>query len=291
VDRGAVSPKTGRVRSSASRQPRAPRLAMPRRDDDSEDDSGALWDALGRGTAAGRAVFNLYSGDAGGKQYGAFANDFNRLQMRVSDPATRRAPPDVEEALKKRDAIACAARATHALVRRPTNFTGRAPLSEAEALRASFERSKTRRPAVRPRALSDLENAARRNEVQIPPAPTRRLIGEEGKSRFQRLREFNGRLPEEHPASVPAGSSGRLGDSGRAASTTRGEAPPKQTAEALFDAVAEEIEARESFLRDMRAFGEGARYESIIKGEIAERVRLLRKLDAYVRDDEETRSA
>ena len=146
-----------------------PPRAMPRRrdDDDDDDDEKALWDALGRGTAAGRAVFNLYSGDNGGKEYGAFANDFNRLQMRVSDPATRRAPPEVEEAVKKENAIASAARTTHARVRRPTNFTGAPPLTDAEAVRASFEKSKARRPGVRPKALSDLENAARREEA--PP--------------------------------------------------------------------------------------------------------------------------
>ena len=146
---------------------------MPRRRDDDvsddDDDEKALWDALGRGTAAGRAVFNLYSRDNGGKQYGAFANDFNRLQMRVSDPATRRAPPEVEEAVKKETAIASAARATHARVRRPTNFTGAPPLTDAEATRASFEKSKARRPGVRPKALSDLENAARREEAPVPP--------------------------------------------------------------------------------------------------------------------------
>ena len=39
---------------------------MPRRDasyDDDDDDDGEIpWDALGRGTAAGRALFNLYNG-------------------------------------------------------------------------------------------------------------------------------------------------------------------------------------------------------------------------------------
>ena len=155
------------------REARGTPLPMPRRRDDDvsddDDDEKALWDALGRGTAAGRAVFNLYSRDNGGKQYGAFANDFNRLQMRVSDPATRRAPPEVEEAVKKETAIASAARTTHARVRRPTNFTGAPPLTDAEAMRASFEKSKARRPGVRPKALSDLENAARREEAPVPP--------------------------------------------------------------------------------------------------------------------------
>jgi hypothetical protein len=254
---------------------------MPRRrdDDDDDDDEKALWDALGRGTAAGRAVFNLYSGDSGGKEYGAFANDFNRLQMRVSDPATRRAPPEVEEAVKKENAIASAARTTHARVRRPTNFTGAPPLTDAEAVRASFEKSKARRPGVRPKALSDLENAARREEAPVPPAPSRRLIGEQGKLRFQRLREFNGRLPEEQPENVA--------DARRARKEL--DAKPKttrETAETLFSQVALEIEERETFLEEMRAAGIGARYETAIRAEVAERVQTLRRLDGTIRAEE-----
>ena len=255
---------------------------MPRRDDggcDDDDDEKALWDALGRGTAAGRAVFNLYSGDNGGKQYGAFANDFNRLQMRVSDPATRRAPPDEEEAVKKETAIASAARTTHARVRRPTNFTGAPPLTDAEAMRASFEKSKARRPGVRPKALSDLENAARREEAPLPPAPSRRLIGEQGKLRFQRLREFSGRLPEEQPENVGDGRSITKKE-------TREDDSTRAVAETLFGQITLEIEERDAFLAEMRAAGIGARYETAIRAEIAERVRVLRRLDGTIRSEE-----
>ena len=269
-----------RVFSKTGGARHAPPRAMPRRrdDDDDDDDEKALWDALGRGTAAGRAVFNLYSGDNGGKEYGAFANDFNRLQMRVSDPATRRAPPEVEEAVKKENAIASAARTTHARVRRPTNFTGAPPLTDAEAVRASFEKSKARRPGVRPKALSDLENAARREEAPLPPAPSRRLIGEQGKLRFQRLREFNGRLPEEQPENVA--------DARRARTESAKPRTTRETAETLFSQVAVEIEERETFLAEMRAAGIGARYETAIRAEIAERVQTLRRLDGTIRAEE-----
>ena len=281
--------KTGRCRvfQIGRRATRPP--AMPRRrddegsddDDDDDDDEKTLWDAFGRGTAAGRAVFNLYSGDNGGKQYGAFANDFNRLQMCVCDPATRRAPPEVEEALKKKTAIASAARATHARVRRPTNFTGAPPLMDAEATRASFEKNKARRPGVRPKALSDLENAARREEAPLPPAPSRRLIGEQGKLRFQRLREFNGRLPEEQPENVRDGGALKV-----LKRKDPSEETAREVAETLFREVAREIEERDVFLAEMRAAGIGARYEAAIRAEIAERVRVLRRLDGTIRSEE-----
>ena len=195
----------------------------------------------------------------------------------VSDPATRRAPPDVEEALKKETAIASAARTTHARVRRPTNFTGAPPLTDAEATRASFEKSKARRPGVRPKALSDLENAARREEAPLPPAPSRRLIGEQGKLRFQRLREFSGRLPEEQPENVGDGRS-------RTKKETR-EQTTRAVAETLFGEIAKEIEERDAFLAEMREAGIGARYETAIRAEIAERVRVLRRLDGTIRSE------
>ena len=80
---------------------------MPRRSayDDDDDDGEMPWDALGRGTAAGRALFNLYNGDASGKRYGNLSNTYNVQRMKHSDPATRRLPPQVEEAIKKESEI------------------------------------------------------------------------------------------------------------------------------------------------------------------------------------------
>jgi|AntAceMinimDraft_12_1070368.scaffolds.fasta_scaffold436940_1 hypothetical protein len=54
---------------------------MPHRGayDDDGDDGGeeAPWDALGRGTPAGRALFNLYNGDTGGKTHGNSSSAYN----------------------------------------------------------------------------------------------------------------------------------------------------------------------------------------------------------------------
>lgn len=251
---------------------------MPRRDAD--DDAGALWDALGRDTAAGRAVFNLYSGDTSGKQYGAFANDFNRVVMTSSDPASRRAPPSVEQSLKKSDAIAAAARATHLRVRRPGNFKGNAPLTEAQAVKEQFEHAKrNHRPAVRPKLVSELENERRRVEVPFVPAPSRRLIGEEGKLRFQRLREFNGRLPEEQAWAKPMRDEPKPKE--------KKNITAKEQAETLFGQVVREIEEREQFLLEMTSAGRGASYETAIKAEISERVRTLKKLDSTIRREED----
>ena len=259
--------------------PATPPRPMPRRETD-DDDPGALWDALGRGTAAGRVVFNLYSGDTSGRQYGAFATGFNRLKMKTSDPAERRAPPDVEQSLKKQDAIACAARSAHARVRRPGNFTGKEPVTEAQAVDEMFEEAKKNyRPTVRPKAVSELENIARREEKINPPAPSRRLIGEEGKLRLQRLREFNGKLPEEQAWVKPVTK--------RDEAKTERNMNTKAQAEVLFSQVVAEIEERETFLADMTRAGRGQQYETAIKAEIGERVRTLKKLDVTIRREED----
>ena len=59
---------------------------MPRRDEDED----TPWDALGRGTPAGRALFNLYNGDAKGKGYGNALNRHNMDRMAYADPGSKR---------------------------------------------------------------------------------------------------------------------------------------------------------------------------------------------------------
>ena len=244
---------------------------MPRRDDD--DDSGAIWDALGRGTAAGRAVFNLYNGDCNGKAYGSFANEFNRRQMACSDPSTRRLAPAVEEALKKDEHLLSSKRLSAAKVRRPRNFKGRPDPTDEEAEALAFAAARRVRPSVRPRAVIDRENA--RAPVDGPPAPTRRLIGEAGKLRFQRLREFNGTLPEENPA-LRATVSKPNHDERSESEVAR--------MERMFDTLAGEIDERETFLDTMRGAGRADEFETHIRAEIAERVHQLRRLDRHARE-------
>ena len=248
---------------------------MPRRDDD--DDSGAIWDALGRGTAAGRAVFNLYNGDCNGKAYGSFANEFNRRQMACSDPSTRRLAPAVEEALKKDEHLLSSKRLSAAKVRHPRNFKGRPDPTDEEAEALAFAAARRVRPSVRPRAVIDRENA--RAPVDGPPAPTRRLIGEAGKLRFQRLREFNGTLPEENPA-LRATVSKPNHDERSESEVAR--------MERMFDTLAGEIDERETFLDTMRGAGRADEFETHIRAEIAERVHQLRRLDRYIRESEAT---
>ena len=119
-------------------------------------------------------------------------------------------------------------------VRRPGNFRGRA----AHGRRGGGERVRAHarcKFSVRPKAVIDRDVAARFSEPDAP-APARRLIGEAGKLRFQRQREFNGVLPEENPAlrAPPRRPRGRDDPAAEARALER-----------AFDDVAEELEAFE----------------------------------------------
>lgn len=244
---------------------------MPRRSSgDDDDESGAIWDALGRGTAAGRAVFNLYSGDSSGRAYGKFANDFNVEKMATADPKTLRSRPDEEEARKRDEAVMSSRRVRERAVRRPGNFRGRAAPTDDEAEANAFARMRDAKFSVRPKAVIDRDVAARFSEPDAP-APARRLIGEAGKLRFQRQREFNGVLPEENPALRAPPRRPRSRDD------------PAEEARALeraFDDVAEELEAFEERLRTCRG---GAREVAALRAEVGDRVATLRKLDEGIK--------
>ena len=70
---------------------------MPRRyiyaDEDNDDDE-LIWDALGRGSAAGRHLYNLYNGNTDGKRSG-----MQRLQRRLREDCGGRRLPWMEEAI------------------------------------------------------------------------------------------------------------------------------------------------------------------------------------------------
>ena len=172
---------------------------MPRRDDDDDDDAETMWDVLGRGTAAGRAVFNLYApGDVTGKRYGRLMNDYNvaKLQVRhASDPSKRRAPPHVEETLKREARVASSKRANQR-VNVPTP-TGRRAMTEEEEEAFKFEAAKRATVCRKTEAEIRAKMEEDKPWERPPPRPSRRLIGEEGKLRHQRMVEFDGRPPEE----------------------------------------------------------------------------------------------
>ena len=60
---------------------------MPRRyiyADEDKDDDELIWDALGRGSAAGRHLYNLYNGNTDGKRFGNMQSALSLIH--ISEP-------------------------------------------------------------------------------------------------------------------------------------------------------------------------------------------------------------
>lgn len=205
---------------------------------------------------------------------------YNVRQMKAADPTSKRLPPRVEEALKKEAESAASRSRSRVNVPAPT---GRRPLTEAEETELSFMRAKyavrCRRGEREIRAEMEAEKAAAL--ARPPPQPTRQLIGDAEKTRLQRLREFNGRLPEENQAPAPLKKK-----SIPALEEERAYANDREILEDMFDKITAEIEEREAFLAEMTAAGVREKHETAIRAEIATRVGQLRRLDKQIKERE-----
>ena len=77
---------------------------MPRRyiyADDDKDDEQLIWDALGRGSAAGRHLYNLYNGNTDGKRFGNMQSAYNGEVESRKTAEERRLPMEVGDAIKR----------------------------------------------------------------------------------------------------------------------------------------------------------------------------------------------
>ena len=249
---------------------------MPRRyiyADEDKDDDELIWDALGRGSAAGRHLYNLYNGNTDGKRFGNMQSAYNGEVESRKTAEERRLPMDVEEAIKRDEAFLRSTTLKRWQVNVPGGFTGTRKPTEDEELRLKFEAQRRAGQSRKPEATIRREMRADPdfNGTSRAPKPAKPLLGEAEKRRLQRLREFNGRPPE---VVRPQ----KLSERSKVKEQPRRKTQREQLEE-LFDAVVGEIEEREAFLHEMRAHGRGDRYEHAIRAEIAERVNQLRGLD------------
>eukprot|EP01065_Artemidia_motanka_P016014 TRINITY_DN19735_c0_g2_i1.p1 TRINITY_DN19735_c0_g2~~TRINITY_DN19735_c0_g2_i1.p1 ORF type:complete len:243 (+),score=82.26 TRINITY_DN19735_c0_g2_i1:44-730(+) len=124
------------------------------------------------------------------------------------------------------------------------------------------------------RAVTSEHKLALEAEIAAQPAPTRRFISDADKDRLVEHMQYNGEKPPSPPA-LPA--------------LPPPPSPPKsdlQSLKELFDEVQREIEDRKEFLSEMRSLGKAKPHEAQIKSEMAERVRQLRRIDALIKDEE-----
>ena len=252
------------------------RHRMPRRyiyADDDKDDEQLIWDALGRGSAAGRHLYNLYNGNTDGKRFGNMQSAYNGEVESRKTAEERRLPMEVEDAIKRDEAFLRSSTLKRWQVNVPGRFTGSRKPTEDEELRIKFDAQRRTGQARKPEATirREMRSDPDFNGTSRAPKPSKPLLGEAEKHRLQRLREFNGRPPE---VVRPQKLSER---------STKQAVPRKKSQreqmEEMFQAVVGEIEEREGFLNEMRSLGRGDRYEHAIRAEIAERVNQLRHLD------------
>ena len=249
---------------------------MPRRyiyADEDKDDEQLIWDALGRGSAAGRHLYNLYNGNTDGKRFGNMQSAYNGEVESRKTAEERRLPMEVEDAIKRDEAFLRSSTLKRWQVNVPGRFTGSRKPTEDEELRIKFDAQRRAGQARKPEATirREMRSDPDFNGTARAPKPSKPLLGEAEKHRLQRLREFNGRPPE---VVRPQKLSER---------STKQAVPRKKSQreqmEEMFQAVVGEIEEREGFLNEIRSLGRGDRHEHAIRAEIAERVNQLRHLD------------
>ena len=119
----------------------------------------------------------------------------------------------------------------------PNVGTGRRVLTAEQETELSFQRAKYARKCVKSEADIRAEMDADPEWARTMPAPARPPMGNNETVRLQRLREFNGRLPEEHQPVIS-----------RRKAAPREPATEHENLEEMFDAVSAEIQEWEEFL-------------------------------------------
>lgn len=210
-------------------------------------------------------MYNLYNGNTDGKNFGTSVSAYNRQRLKTQEP---RLPPQLEERLNKK-----LAEKPKPKVNVPHVGTGRRVRTNEEEDQWSAYRFTGRKLEAEIKAEMDADP-----EWARPiPAPKGPLLDDKEKERFARLREFNGKLPEDKPRAPPP-------------------PPPRERTELevledMFARVTSEIQEREGFLADMRDAGRAKAYEGQMKSEISVRVKQLKLLDTRIKEAEAAKHA
>ena len=213
---------------------------------------------LGRGSPAGRALFNLYGGDQG-RDAGARFTERNRRNHKRA-LAAGYVPPKVEprQLPEPREAPK---------VNVP-RFAKRSPLASVTSREIAYLTMPTKKKVDREAPF----------EPDVP-VPRRPAVDEREKQRFAKFMEFNGKPPEYKPRGEE-GVARRRGGRGRRRTEEKTEL---ETLEEMFTAVSGEVQERERFLEEMATAG-NRQYEAQIRAEVSARVAELRKIDTMIKD-------
>mmetsp|Transcript_12955 Transcript_12955/g.23045 ORF Transcript_12955/g.23045 Transcript_12955/m.23045 type:complete len:250 (-) Transcript_12955:156-905(-) len=233
---------------------------------------------LGRGSPAGKALYNLYNkgeGTRAGNKY----NDRNAV-MHQNKLSTGWVPTKPEKKLpvvsKPKVAV-------------PT-FTLHPPPSEERMAEYRVASIPHRRPIEVIRRQIEEEYERMRNSP-MPPC-TRTVLDEAEKDRLANFMRYRGKLPAtinsgDASAAALRGPTSRKISTRTAGAGGEGERGRQKELESLFEAVVKEMDERREFLRDLER--NGALKKEILNSvskEIRDRVKELEKIDSLIRDEQ-----
>jgi hypothetical protein len=217
------------------------------------------WDLLGRGSSAGRALFSLYSGDLAGRQAGNKYSQRNRekfiKQLQTVNRAFEEQKLEKPKAIPKSQVRVTVPKFNKKKSSVKSSGYGQAPVGKKPAHQIKKE-------------LKVLEEDLRHEK----PRPRRELIGDQEKTRYATLLEWNGKPPPEITSDdyVPK--------------KMRGRRTEKEELRDLFDATVREIDERKAFLEEMKAAGKGPAMLQQIKTEITTRIQDTRRIDKLMQE-------
>ncbi|KAL2622907.1 hypothetical protein R1flu_003112 [Riccia fluitans] len=215
------------------------------------------WEAVGRGTEVGRALFALYNGYGVARNRGNEFSDRNR--MKILQRLANLSLEDICEAEKQE---LPPLKPKKPVVKVP-HFRKR-QMTVNDIPHILLMRGRRKCSQILTKLKQEIANR------EQPPVPTRPLLDEREKQRLQYVFEWSGRdcCSDDEEEPVPA------------------KPPPARGSveeqEMLIEELAHEIRERRVFLDRMYELGRGPKYEPVIQAEIHERLRQMELLDKTI---------
>ncbi|KAL3139995.1 hypothetical protein ABBQ38_004280 [Trebouxia sp. C0009 RCD-2024] len=214
----------------------------------------AVWQSVGRGTPAGRALFNLFSDNVNGKQTGDKYS------------ARNKAVHEAKTALGWRPSLP-GAKASHGVPTKPA-------VCVPKFRKAVSAGSSVVAPCGKKSADIILKELAQRQlevEQQRMPPPQGPLLDDVEKQRLAEWMRYKGKPPERKPSQ---------------ALPYKPKPGSKADLQNLFDQIVSEVSERQQYLQDMAAYTSTRDHQAVsnqMKREIHDRVQEMNRLDELLR--------
>lgn len=257
-------------------------------------DNTKIWDNIGRGTPAGRALFAIYNGDNAGKKVG---NHFSTLNREVLGPNSNKRDTDTTPAWGSRSAIELKKAKAGVMATKKVNIPrvgkggsgeGKSSSVMAAPINSSSLSNGRRGAAAIKRDLYEIERGIRIDAARPKDGP---VFDEAEKEMLVMKMAWRSKPPPEIEALLKSKEkgAGKVSEHSHKSQSidciTNLNTENKDSlaeAEMMFKSVLSEIQEREEFLEKMEVLGRKKQYEHTIQAEIGTRLGQLRKLDALI---------